>query len=88
MPPDGVNALIVPGNQNAGVSGCFAGAVQNALRYKIMVVPNRGANVVNIINKTVLNARGKPTSWIRFSPGRGTGKFANPHISVDKAFTG
>lgn len=88
LPPEEVGGLIVPENEDEGISGCFARAVRNALKYKIMVVPSRGTSVMNIINKTILNARGKPNSWIRFGPSRGTGKFASAQVSLDETFTG
>lgn len=61
------------------------GGIRNATKFDIKI-PNSGANVVNIIDKGVKNAKGKPQWWVRYDgPHRG----ANfPHINVNEAISG
>ena len=61
------------------------GGLRNATKYKIGIQTSK-TTVLEIIDKGVKNAKGKPTSWIRYDgPHRG----ANfPHINMNKAISG
>ena len=61
------------------------GGFRNAKNFSIRV-PSGGANVVNIIDKTVKNAKGKPTWWVRYDgPHRGANY---NHININPTISG